>query len=92
MNDASEHETRGFEKFNFTREDLDYFDGFDDEVDRPVYDHALRLFEDEVERYGITRDACIERGCWPKVGSEQDVKAVEAAKAAGGRWGASGRR
>jgi len=38
------------------------------------------LFEDDLERYGVTRDTYIERGCWPKVGSKQDVEAVEAAR------------
>ena len=62
INTASSHRSA----FNFTKEDLKYFDSYDDEIDRETYNHALRLFEADLLRYGVTRDACISRGCWPE--------------------------
>mmetsp|Transcript_6101 Transcript_6101/g.10943 ORF Transcript_6101/g.10943 Transcript_6101/m.10943 type:complete len:382 (-) Transcript_6101:251-1396(-) len=52
--------------FNFTDADWDYFESYDDEIDREIYNHALELFEADLIRYGITKDSCVARGCWPE--------------------------
>jgi len=51
--------------FNFTNADWDYFETFDDDIDREIYNHALAMFEADLVRYGVTRESCIARGCWP---------------------------
>mmetsp|Transcript_19508 Transcript_19508/g.33518 ORF Transcript_19508/g.33518 Transcript_19508/m.33518 type:complete len:411 (+) Transcript_19508:39-1271(+) len=61
-------------EFNFTDADWEYFEDYDDEIDREVYNHALELFEADLVRYGVTRESCIARGCWPE---EKDVETEE---------------
>jgi len=71
----------GTSQFNFTEEDLEYLKTYDDPNDRQIYNHAVDIFEADMRRYGVTREACAARGCWPKQVEEQVEEQVE------GRYG-----
>ena len=67
-NTAQDHSSQ----FNFTSDDWKYFESYDDEVDREIYNHALQLFEADLARFGVTKKACVARDCWPKEKQEKN--------------------
>mmetsp|Transcript_1001 Transcript_1001/g.1749 ORF Transcript_1001/g.1749 Transcript_1001/m.1749 type:complete len:387 (+) Transcript_1001:97-1257(+) len=76
VNVASDHMVA----FNFTDADWEYYEDYDDKIDREIFEFATELFEADLLRYGVTRESCIARGCWPEdevddsEGSNKDAK------------------
>jgi len=43
--------------------DISVLKGWFDRIDRPLYDHAVRVVHSNMDKYGVNRDSCISRVC-----------------------------
>ena len=46
--------------------DTAVLNGWVDEVDRPVYAEALKIFKDDLEKFGVSHESC--RACYEEAG------------------------